>query len=162
MKMCTTIANALDFDAIDFELPDLLQNLLISVERAIERVPLDDLLFPCPQCHRHVPLDRNEEETNDCSACSCQCSESNDNDNQRDKEMKFEVTVNNMNNLKSANGNNNVVKHDVNVNLNQNQKNTSGSMFEFVNSIPHIDSDEDDDKESIKSGKLCFNILICG
>ncbi|XP_065160574.1 uncharacterized protein [Atheta coriaria] len=152
VKMCTTIANALDFDAIDFELPDLLQNLLISVERAIERVPLDDLLFPCPQCHRHVPLDRNEEETNDCSACSCQCSESNDNDNQRDKEMKFEVTVNNMNNLKSANGNNNVVKHDVNVNLNQNQKNTSGSMFEFVNSIPHIDSDEDDDKESIKSG----------
>lgn len=26
-------------------------------------------------------------------------------------------------------------------------------MFEFVGSIPHIDSDEDDDKESIRSGE---------
>ncbi|KAG8260017.1 hypothetical protein J6590_106448 [Homalodisca vitripennis] len=33
------------------ELPDLLHHLVVSVERAIERVPLDDLPFPCPQCH---------------------------------------------------------------------------------------------------------------
>lgn len=30
-------------------------------------------------------------------------------------------------------------------------------MFEFVGSIPHIDSDEDDEKESIKSGKITFS-----
>lgn len=33
------------------ELPELLQHLVVSVERAIERVPLDDLPFPCPRCH---------------------------------------------------------------------------------------------------------------
>lgn len=27
-------------------------------------------------------------------------------------------------------------------------------MFEFVGSIPHIDSDSDDDKDSIRSGKI--------
>lgn len=30
-------------------------------------------------------------------------------------------------------------------------------MFEFVGSIPHIDSDEDDDKESVRSGKSCLD-----
>ncbi|KAK7791789.1 hypothetical protein R5R35_008807 [Gryllus longicercus] len=39
-------------------LPALLHTLLVSVERALERVPLDELAFPCPQCRE---------------ACACAC-----------------------------------------------------------------------------------------
>lgn len=59
-----------DLDAED--LPELLQNLLVSVEHAIDRVPLDDLVFPCPQCHQYLPV---EAEGNGVScACHCSCS----------------------------------------------------------------------------------------
>ncbi|XP_054273864.1 pleckstrin homology domain-containing family G member 4B-like isoform X2 [Macrosteles quadrilineatus] len=47
------------------ELPELLQHLVVSVERAIERVPLDDLPFPCPQCHECL--------SDQDSVSHCQC-----------------------------------------------------------------------------------------
>lgn len=54
------------------ELPVLLQNLVVSVERAIERVPIDDLPFPCPQCHECMA-------DQDCvSHCQCGSTEKKD------------------------------------------------------------------------------------
>lgn len=106
-----------DSDAVD--LPELLQNLLVSVEHAIERVPLDDLVNPCPQCLQYVPLNRQEQES-DNTMCSCQCS-------CRMPETSM------------------VLKKDTSI--------QTSPMFEFAGPIPHIDSDEDEDKDSIKSGK---------
>ncbi|KOC67081.1 hypothetical protein WH47_11734, partial [Habropoda laboriosa] len=40
----------------DDELPAFIGNLLVSVERKIERVSLDDLTFPCPAC-RNIDTD---------------------------------------------------------------------------------------------------------
>lgn len=37
-------------NADSFELSALLQSLIVTVDRAIERVPLESLSFPCPQC----------------------------------------------------------------------------------------------------------------
>lgn len=53
------------------ELPDLLQHLVVSVERAIERVPLDELPFPCPQCHECVG-------DHEVSHCQCPVAEKRD------------------------------------------------------------------------------------
>lgn len=39
----------------DDQLPDLLNDLVISVDRAIQRVPLDELPFPCFHCHEVPP-----------------------------------------------------------------------------------------------------------
>lgn len=123
--MCSALTCAVDVDlasAMDdpegAELPELLQNLLVSVEHAIERVPLDDLTFPCPQCLKYLPLDRPDDET-DVTKCSCQCT------------CKLPGAT--------------VTKKDTSI--------QTSPMFEFVGSIPHIDSDEEDDKESVKSGK---------
>lgn len=117
--MCSSIRSASDLDIDDLdasELPEMLQNLLISVEHAITRVPLDDLTFPCPQCLQYLPIDRQEE---DLTSCACQCS------------CRLPESP--------------VLKKDSSI--------QTSPMFEFVGPIPHIDSDEDDDKESIKSGK---------
>ncbi|OAD59472.1 hypothetical protein WN48_08635 [Eufriesea mexicana] len=43
-------------DVGDDELPAFIGNLLVSVERKIERVSLDDLTFPCPAC-RNIDTD---------------------------------------------------------------------------------------------------------
>ncbi|CAG2065148.1 unnamed protein product, partial [Timema podura] len=43
-------------------LSTLLQTLLLSVERAIERVPLDELSFPCPDCQEVL-----------MTSCACAC-----------------------------------------------------------------------------------------
>ncbi|XP_076170673.1 uncharacterized protein LOC143148316 isoform X3 [Ptiloglossa arizonensis] len=43
-------------DVTDDDLPALIGNLLVSVERKIERVSLDDLAFPCPAC-RNIDTD---------------------------------------------------------------------------------------------------------
>ncbi|XP_060811082.1 uncharacterized protein LOC132904525 isoform X2 [Bombus pascuorum] len=43
-------------DVGDDELPTFIGNLLVSVERKIERVSLDDLTFPCPAC-RNIDTD---------------------------------------------------------------------------------------------------------
>lgn len=121
--MCSTIRSAADLDICSYddydgaELPEMLQNLLVSVEHAIKRVPLDDLTFPCPQCSQYLPIDRQED---DMSSCACQCS--------------------------CRLSDNLVTKKDTSM--------QTSPMFEFVGSIPHIDSDEDDDKESVKSGKF--------
>jgi hypothetical protein len=37
-------------NADSFKLSALLQSLIVTVDRAIERVPLESLSFPCPQC----------------------------------------------------------------------------------------------------------------
>lgn len=123
--MCSTLSSTIDLelastieDSESVELPELLQNLLVSVEHAIERVPLDELTFPCPQCLKYLPLDRPEDET-DLMKCSCQCT------------CRLPGTT--------------IFKKDSSI--------QTSPMFEFVGSIPHIDSDEEDDKESIKSGK---------
>lgn len=122
--MCSTLSSPIDFDFVsghlepdNVELPELLQNLLVSVEHAIERVPLDDLTFPCPQCLKYLPLDRSEDES-ESKKCSCQCT------------CRLPGTT--------------VTKRDTSI--------QTSPMFEFVGSIPHIDSDEEEDKESIKSG----------
>ncbi|XP_076262791.1 uncharacterized protein LOC143197888 isoform X3 [Rhynchophorus ferrugineus] len=119
--MCSSLRSIadLEFGCVDdcdnVELPELLQNLLVSVEHAIERVPLDDLSFPCPQCLQYLPLDRQED---DIVGCSCQC----------------------LCRLPDSP----VIKKDSSI--------QTSPMFEFVGSIPHIDSDSDDDKESTKPG----------
>ncbi|XP_072400076.1 puratrophin-1-like isoform X3 [Diabrotica undecimpunctata] len=121
--MCSNLRSIADLEITSYDdydgtdLPEMLQNLLVSVEHAIKRVPLDDLTFPCPQCHQYVPLERQED---DVMSCSCQCS--------------------------CRLAENQVLKKDSSI--------QTSPMFEFVGSIPHIDSDEDDDKESIKSGIL--------
>lgn len=48
-------ARAID-ELSDDELPAFIGNLLVSVERKIERVSLDDLTFPCPAC-RNIDTD---------------------------------------------------------------------------------------------------------
>nr|XP_023018868.1 uncharacterized protein LOC111507754 [Leptinotarsa decemlineata] len=119
--MCSSIRSASNLETISYEdydgtdLPEMLHSLLVSVEHAIKRVPLDDLTFPCPQCLQYLPLDRQED---DVVSCVCQCS------------CRLPGSP--------------VAKKDSSI--------QTSPMFEFVGSIPHIDSDEDDDKESVKSG----------
>lgn len=108
---CTTTTDTTD----DYDLPEMLENLLVSVEHAIERIPLDDITFPCPQCSQYVPIDN----TQDCPSCSCQCP------------CVQQETI--------------VIKKDSSM--------QTSPMFEFVGSIPHIDSDEEDDKDSVRSGE---------
>lgn len=125
--MCSNVKSICDLESAavaasiysDCELPELLQNLLVSVEHAIERVPLDDLTFPCPQCLQYLPLDRQDE---DGASCACQCI------------------------CPSAEGSATVLKKDMSM--------QTSPMFEFAGSIPHIDSDEDDEKDAIKAGEL--------
>ncbi|XP_050301872.1 uncharacterized protein LOC126740062 isoform X3 [Anthonomus grandis grandis] len=102
-----------DYD--EAELPEMLQNLLVSVEHAILKVPLDDLTFPCPQCEQYVPTDRLDIDVGSC-ACQCLCLLPDSKPSRKDSSIQ------------------------------------TSPMFEFVNSIPHIDSDSDDDKESIRLG----------
>lgn len=122
--MCSVLTTTMDLetccldDSDSFDLPEMLQNLLVSVEHAIERVPLDDITFPCPQCSQYLPLER-EEETPEVCSCQCFCAQDNV-----------------------------VLKKDTSM--------QTSPMFEFVGSIPHIDSDEDDDKESVNSGKPIY------
>ncbi|XP_063910546.1 uncharacterized protein LOC135127835 isoform X3 [Zophobas morio] len=119
--MCSNLRSAADLELTSYddydgaELPELLQNLLVSVEHAIERVPLDDLTFPCPQCLQYLPLDRRED---DVMSCACQCS------------CRLPESP--------------VLKRDSSM--------QTSPMFEFAGSIPHIDSDEEDDRDSIRSG----------
>ena len=87
------------------DLPGLLQSLLVSVERAIERVPLDALAFPCPRCRDEDVL---VEGTGVVCGCQCACQQQNQ-----------------------------VEKKDTSI--------QTSPMFEFVGSIPHIDSDEEND-----------------
>ncbi|KDR23948.1 hypothetical protein L798_08872 [Zootermopsis nevadensis] len=86
------------------DLPGLLQSLLVSVERAIERVPLDVLAFPCPRCRDEVIAEDNG------VVCGCQC---------------------------VCQQQSHVEKKDTSI--------QTSPMFEFVGSIPHIDSDEEND-----------------
>lgn len=125
VKMCSPLNSSMDLEStVDeiegIDLPELLQNLLVSIEHAIERVPLDDLQFPCPECHQFLPLEKSEQ--SECPACSCTCSSPQE-----------------------------VRKNDNSV--------QSSPMFDFAASIPHIDSDEDDDKEYIKSGKFLISLM---
>ncbi|KAL3275176.1 hypothetical protein HHI36_019946 [Cryptolaemus montrouzieri] len=121
--MCSSIKSISDLEISSYddydgmELPELLQNLLVSVEHAIERIPLDDLSFPCPQCLEYLPLDRDDETT---AVCACQCS------------CRSVPTPM-------------VTKKEISI--------QTSPMFEFAGSIPHIDSDAEDDKESIRSGE---------
>lgn len=126
--MCSNIRSVTDLEISSYddydgaELPELLQNLLVSVEHAIKRVPLDDLTFPCPQCLQYMPLDRKDDEI---SLCACQCS------------CRLPETS--------------ITKKDSSI--------QTSPMFEFVGSIPHIDSDEDEDRETSKIGKFVIHIL---
>lgn len=105
------------------ELPELLQNLLVSVEHAIDRVPLDDLAFPCPQCQQYLPLNSDSSGSVSC-ACHCSCA------------LPDSV----------------VTKKDTSI--------QTSPMFEFAGAIPHIDSDEDDEKDFCRSiGKSNFFIF---
>ncbi|VEN61900.1 unnamed protein product [Callosobruchus maculatus] len=119
--MCSGLRSVTDLEITSYDdydgqaLPEMLQNLLVSVEHAIKRVPLDDLVFPCPQCLQYLPLDRSDE---DPSSCACQCS------------CRMPDSP--------------VSKKDTSI--------QTSPMFEYVGSIPHIDSDEDDEKDSVKSG----------
>ncbi|KAJ8940300.1 hypothetical protein NQ318_012839 [Aromia moschata] len=123
--MCSSLRSVSDLEISSYddydgaELPELLQNLLVSVEHAIKRVPLDDLTFPCPQCLQYLPLDRQED---DLTSCACQCS------------CRLPDSP--------------VTKKDTSI--------QTSPMFEFVGSIPHIDSDEDDDKEATRSEMVLF------
>ncbi|KAF5297185.1 hypothetical protein FQA39_LY12200 [Lamprigera yunnana] len=127
--MCSTLTSVMDVEniAIDdsdgAELPELLQNLLISVEHAIERVPLDELANPCPQCLQYVPLDKPEQLPDNICSCQCLC--------------RMPDTM--------------VLKKDTSI--------QTSPMFEYAGPIPHIDSDEDEDKELSKTSKqtLKFN-----
>lgn len=56
------------------DLSDILQNLLISVEHSVERVELDDLTFPCPQCC-HLSFKKNNDEIIPGIRCQCQQSD---------------------------------------------------------------------------------------
>lgn len=56
----------------DDDLPALLQNLLVSVEHAIHRVPIENLAFPCPKCHEYLELETGSEEAEE--GCGCECS----------------------------------------------------------------------------------------
>jgi hypothetical protein len=96
------------------DLPGLLQSLLVSVERAIERVPLDALAFPCPRCRDEDVL---PEDTGVMCACQCVCQQQNQ-----------------------------VEKKDTSI--------QTSPMFEFVGSIPHIDSDEETDAASEAGGRM--------
>lgn len=106
------MASLEDLDGED--LPELLQNLLVSVEHAIDRVPLDDLAFPCHQCHQYLPVNGDGSGSVGC-ACHCSCA--------------LPETV--------------VMKKDTSI--------QTSPMFEFAGAIPHIDSDEDEEKESCRS-----------
>ncbi|XP_068911391.1 puratrophin-1-like isoform X4 [Tenebrio molitor] len=127
--MCSNLRSVADLELTSYddydgaELPELLQNLLVSVERAIERVPLDDLTFPCPQCLQYLPLDRRED---DVMSCACQCS------------CRLPDSP--------------VLKRDSSI--------QTSPMFEFAGSIPHIDSDDEDDKDSVKSGSSSRKVEI--
>ena len=65
----------------DDELPAFIGNLLVSVERKIERVSLDDLTFPCPAC-RNIDTDdpllgcRCAGDDCSCGEDTCDCSPS--------------------------------------------------------------------------------------
>lgn len=115
--MCSTFSSSMDLENIlcadtqGLQLYDLLQNLLVSVEHVIERISLDDLSNPCPQCLDFVPTTG--------STCSCRCS-------CRLSESTF-------------------VEKDTSI--------QTTPTFDFVGTIPHIDSDEDEDKDSLKSSK---------
>lgn len=125
-----TMSSIQDIEMVSFEdmdgddLPELLQNLLVSVEHAIERVPLDDLAYPCPQCHQYLPMnDRGVDAIDGSVNCVCHCA------------CALPETI--------------VLKKDTSI--------QTSPMFEFAGAIPHIDSDEDDDKESFKStGRFLF------
>lgn len=126
--MCSSIRSITDLELNAYddydgaELPELLQNLLVSVEHVIKRIPLDDLSFPCPQCMQCVPVESDWDDNNEIDlSCSCQCS------------CKY-------NNQSPV-----VKKKDTSI--------QTSPMFEFVGSIPHIDSDEEEEKELIKSGE---------
>ena len=62
----------------DEELPAYIESLLVTVERKIERVSLDDLTFPCTAC-RNIDTDdpllgcRCGADTCDCGIESCDC-----------------------------------------------------------------------------------------
>ena len=55
----------------DEQLADLIGTLLVSVERKIERVNLDDLVFPCPAC-RNIDID-DPLLSCKCGAEGCEC-----------------------------------------------------------------------------------------
>jgi hypothetical protein len=95
------------------ELPGLLQSLLVSVERAIERVPLDALAFPCPRCRDEDVL---AEDNGVVCGCQCVC------------QLQHQVE-----------------KKDTSI--------QTSPMFEIVGSIPHIDSDEENDSTHEPDGK---------
>lgn len=123
--MCSPIKLAMDLEhassdeEVDsVELPELLQNILVSIEHVIQRVPLDELVFPCPECLEYLPFENQE--SLECAACSCSCG------------VTLEAPVN-------------VKKRDMGM--------QTSPMFEFASSIPHIDSDEEEDKEHLQNGK---------
>ncbi|XP_022916262.2 puratrophin-1-like isoform X2 [Onthophagus taurus] len=128
-KMCSKIATAVDLESYvtsddhwGSRQLQMLQNLLVTIDFVVHRVPLDDLTFPCPQCHQYSPLEfGRSEESVECSSlpCACQCT------------CRF---------VDSG-----VSKKDSSI--------QTSPTFEMVGGIPHIDSDEDEEKSSsLKSG----------
>ncbi|XP_051162061.1 uncharacterized protein LOC127282032 [Leptopilina boulardi] len=74
----------------DDELPAYIQSLLVTVERKIERVSLDDLTFPCTAC-RNIDTDdpllgcRCGNESCDCGNENCECN------SEKEEARTFEV-----------------------------------------------------------------------
>lgn len=74
----------------DDELPAYIQSLLVTVERKIERVSLDDLTFPCTAC-RNIDTDdpllgcRCGNESCDCGNDNCECN------SEKEEARTFEV-----------------------------------------------------------------------
>ncbi|XP_017887416.1 uncharacterized protein LOC108629330 isoform X2 [Ceratina calcarata] len=69
-------------DVNDEELPAFIGNLLVSVERKIERVSLDNFTFPCPAC-RNIDTDD--------PLLACKCAGDEDNDLVKDEGRSFEI-----------------------------------------------------------------------
>lgn len=108
-------------------LPDLLRGLLITVERAVERAPLEALAFPCPLCGRcyesWMGNNANTESQTDNTVCRCR-----------------EYTVPNKDNQDSK------CKETIQEKgRDQQSSELAGAVFALGGSIPHIDSDEDEE-----------------
>jgi hypothetical protein len=168
------------------DIPHLLQTLLVGVEHAICRVPLDELTYP-------TQYDNNVTVSNSIDKCesdhTTQLVDEHTESNSKHREL---ITKNNSINKKyisaskriTSNGilhengtsntnNNDIVDDEIN-NLNEHSTKfddgnlsitgTSSTLplFCLGGSFPHIDSDEEsgDDTRKIQSGKLQLFIII--
>lgn len=127
-------------------LPDLLRGLLITVERAVERAPLEALAFPCPLCGRcyesWMGNNVNAEAQTDNTVCRCR-----------------EVSLQNKDN--QDNKSKDIVQDK---GKDQQSSELPGAVFALGGSIPHIDSDEDEEtpnkRLSAMTGRYIFFCFI--